>query len=343
MSYLTYRPVLPRSHRFSSIPLLQKSRSYIRHRCVCSAGFNCVLLLCLSPLHWVQFGVLKHRQKLLAGLWTLCHYDLCWGNTPKAPYYLQFSRAFFLISAFTILVIIIWLSISLTKGPGDKTYIDLGISIFCFISAFILILGTCLLFCLIFFLMQVKLYSKNALEARFLIVSRISWLGSVFYMMIGFLSVLNHLSSQLPPPDQNLLMIPITRIRVGNTARVKLSLPVGHSGVSSWVSKATERQLSSVVESRAQAEAETETEPETQTGPEMGSESVIWDGLIVQARSATEVEPADTAEQRIEAEDTVVTVPMSGNRPDINEEKMKTRVMKTDSVEKNDDKKTKNS
>lgn len=138
-------------------------------------------------------------------------------------------------------------------------------------------------------------------------------------------------------------MIPITRIRVGNTARVKLNLPVGHAGVSSWVSKATERQLSSMVESRAQAEAETETEPETQKGPEIGSKSVTWDGLIVQARSATEVEPADTAEQRIEAENTVMTVNMSGNRPDINEKKMKTRVMKTDSVEKNDDNKTKKS
>ena len=55
------------------------------------------------------------------------------GLLPLADY-LQFSRAFFLISAFTILIIIIWLSISLTKGPGDKTYIDLGICIFCFIS-----------------------------------------------------------------------------------------------------------------------------------------------------------------------------------------------------------------
>lgn len=164
-----------------------------------------------------------------------------------------------------------------------------------------------------------------------------------FSFSLGFVSVLNHLSSQVPPPDQNLLMIPIRRIRVGNTARVKLSLSVGHSGVSSWVSKATERQLSSVVESRAQAEAETETEPETQTGPEIGSESVIGDGLIVQARSATEVEPADTAEQRIEAENTVVTVNMSGNRPNINERKMKTRVIKTDSDEKNDDNKTKKS
>lgn len=86
----TTQPILPRSHRFSSIPpylrrLLQKSRSSVRHLCACSSGFTCVLLLCLSPLHWVQFVVLKDRQKLLAGLWTLCHHDLCWGNTSKAP------------------------------------------------------------------------------------------------------------------------------------------------------------------------------------------------------------------------------------------------------------------
>uniref|UniRef100_A0AC11CXG2 Uncharacterized protein n=1 Tax=Ovis aries TaxID=9940 RepID=A0AC11CXG2_SHEEP len=257
MSYPTYRPILPRSHRFSSIPpylrrLLQKSRSSVRHLCACSSGFTCVLLLCLSPLHWVQFVVLKDRQKLLAGLWTLCHHDLCWGNTSKAPYYLQFSRAFFLASAFTILIIIIWLSISLTKGTGDKTCIDLGISIFCFIS------GACLLSCLIFFLVQVKLYSKNVLEPHFLIVYHVNWWGSIFYMVLGFLSVLNHLSSRVPPPDQNLLVIPITRIRVGNIATVKSSLSEGRdSGVSSRVSKAPERQLSSVVQSRAQAEAKT--------------------------------------------------------------------------------------
>ncbi|XP_055392239.1 transmembrane protein 202-like isoform X2 [Bubalus kerabau] len=89
-SHPTYRPILPRMHRFSSIPpylrrFLQKSRSCVRHLCACSSGFNCVLLLCLSPLHWVQFVVLKDRQKLLTGLWTLCHHDLCWGNTLKAP------------------------------------------------------------------------------------------------------------------------------------------------------------------------------------------------------------------------------------------------------------------
>lgn len=79
-----------------------------------------------------------------------------------------------------------------------------------------------------------------------------------FSFSLGFLSVLNHLSSRVPPPDQNLLVIPITRIRVGNIATVKSSLSEGRdSGVSSRVSKAPERQLSSVVQSRAQAEAKT--------------------------------------------------------------------------------------
>lgn len=63
---------------------------------------------------------------------------LCSSQTSPFPLfladYLQFSRAFFLISALITLTIIMWLSISLIKGPGDKTYIDLGISIFSFIS-----------------------------------------------------------------------------------------------------------------------------------------------------------------------------------------------------------------
>ena len=58
------------------------------------------------------------------------------------------------------------------------------------VIAFILIPGTCLLFCLIFFLVQVKLYSKNVLEPHFLIVYHINWLGSILYMMIGELKLL---------------------------------------------------------------------------------------------------------------------------------------------------------
>ena len=84
----------------------------------------------------------------------------------------------------------------------------------------------------------------------------------------------------------------------------------------------TEKQLSSAAQSRTQTEAGTETEAETETGPEIGSESVIWDELITQARSATEVEPVDTAELRPEAEKTVGIVNMSSNRPDVNERKM---------------------
>ncbi|TKC47066.1 hypothetical protein EI555_016049, partial [Monodon monoceros] len=234
MSYPTYRPIFPHMHRLSSTPpyqrrLLQKSRSYIRLLCACFSGFSCVLLLCLSPLHWVRFTVLKDRQGLLAGLWTVCHHDLCWNHTLKAPCELPpILRVLLPHVAFSILIIITWLSISLTKGPGDKTYIDLGISIFCFIS------GTCLCFCLILFLMQVKLYSRKVSEPRFLLVYGINWWGSIFYVIVGFLSGLSHLSSQVSLPDQNLLVIPITRTRIGNIATVELSLSEANVGVSPW-------------------------------------------------------------------------------------------------------------
>ncbi|XP_053744838.1 transmembrane protein 202-like isoform X4 [Panthera pardus] len=162
--------------------------------------------------------VMKDKKKLFAGLWTVCHHDLCWSHVPKAPYYLQYSRAFFLISAFIILIIIIRLSTFLTKGPGDKTHIDLGMSILSFISS------TCLLLCLILFLMQVKLYSRNVLEPHFLLAYSLNWWGSIFYMTVGFLSGLNHISSRATSPDQNLLVIPITRTRIGNMARVDRGL-----------------------------------------------------------------------------------------------------------------------
>lgn len=54
-------PYRPRSR------LLQKSRSYIRRLWLWSAGFHCARLPGLSPVHWMQLGVLKDRQKPLAG------------------------------------------------------------------------------------------------------------------------------------------------------------------------------------------------------------------------------------------------------------------------------------
>ena len=58
------------------------------------------------------------------------------------------------------------------------------------VIAFILIPGTCLCFCLILFLMQVKLYSRKVSELRFLLVYCISWWGSIFYMIVGELKLL---------------------------------------------------------------------------------------------------------------------------------------------------------
>ncbi|XP_044085776.1 transmembrane protein 202-like [Neovison vison] len=328
LGYPTYRPILPYCmHRFSSLSpyqrqLLEKTQSYIRMFCAGLLGFIFVLLLSLSSLHWVKFMVLKDKKTLFAGLWTVCHHDLCWSHVPKAPYYLQFSRAFFLISALITLTIIMWLSISLIKGPGDKTYIDLGISIFSFIS------GTCLLLCLILFLMQVKLYSRNVLKPHFLLVYRLNWWSSIFYMIAGFLSGLNYISSRVTPPDQNLLVIPISRTRIGSVATVQLGLTETNVGASTQMSQVLERQSGSVLQSKVhrtgtQTEVGTQTEPVTETKtvaqkvlgtqtesevraesrtqaePEIGNESVIRDALT---EFTTEIESIDAVEPRPEVE-----------------------------------------
>lgn len=64
--------------------LLERTRSCLRAFCVGLLGFISVLLLCLSPLPWVQFTVLKDQKRLWAGLWTLCHSDLCWSHPVSA-------------------------------------------------------------------------------------------------------------------------------------------------------------------------------------------------------------------------------------------------------------------
>ncbi|XP_045305122.1 transmembrane protein 202-like isoform X2 [Leopardus geoffroyi] len=318
LGYPTYRPILPyRMYHFSSMSphqrqLLERTQSYIRMFCAGLMGFIFVLLMCLSPLHWVRFMVMKDKKKLFAGLWTVCHHDLCWSHVPKAPYYLQYSRAFFLISAFIILIIIIWLSTFLTKGTGDKTHIDLGMSIFSFIS--------------------------------------------------GFLSGLNHISSWATSPDQNLLVIPITRTRIGNRARVDGGLTETNVGVSTWMNQAPERRSGSVAQSsvytekgtqtktvtqkvlESQVEPEVQAESGTHTEPEIGSESAIKDGLIT-TRLATEIEPIDTVQPRPEAEIIgSVADDMSSNSLQGNENKMTKNwnYEDRDSAEKNEDDKTKN-
>lgn len=155
----------------------------------------------------------------------------------------------------------------------------------------------------------------------------------------GFLSGLNHISSQVSPQDQDLIVFPITRTRIGNIATVKLGLTEINVGISPLMSQAPERRSSSVTQSRSQTEAGFQTELETQTGPEtqkvigtqtkpeaqtesrtqrepeIGNESVIMDGLITQAGLATDVEPVDIVKPRPEAEITGnVTSDVSSNR-----------------------------
>nr|XP_025873969.1 transmembrane protein 202 isoform X2 [Vulpes vulpes] len=341
---------------------------YIRMFCGSLCGFGFLMLACTSSLNWVQFLVIKNGLELYAGLWITCNHELCWSHTPKSPYYLQFSRAFFLISVFATFVALVWLiSSCLSRRGSITTNLDLKVSILSFISAISLLLclvlflaqvywhakdalepdllwtyhinwwsdflymfsGTCLFLCLILFLMQVKLYSKNILEPHFLLVYRLNWWGSIFYMIAGFLSGLNHISSRVTPPDQNLLVIPLRRTRIGNIGSVQLGLTETNEGVSTWMNQAPKRQSGSVVQPRVhitgtQAEVgtqtepvtqmsvtqkvlETQTEPEvqseskTQMEPEIGNESVIRDGLTT-PRFNTEIESIDTVELRLEAE-----------------------------------------
>ncbi|XP_072665620.1 transmembrane protein 202-like isoform X3 [Canis lupus baileyi] len=301
LGYPTYRPILPyRMHHFSSLSpyqleLLEKTRNYIRMFCAGLLGFIFVLLICLSPLRWVKFIVIKDKKRFFAGLWTVCHHDLCWSHVPRAP-------------------------------------------------------CTCLFLCLILFLMQVKLYSKNILEPHFLLVYHLNWWGSVFYMIAGFLSGLNHISSRVTPPDQNLLVIPLTRTRIGNIGSVQLGLTETNEGVSTWMNQEPKRQSGSVVQPRVhitgtQAEVGTQTEPVTQTSvtqkvlqtqtepevqaesttqmePEIGNESVIRDGLTT-PRFNTEIESIDTVELRLEAEIIgSVTGDKLSNSLEVNENRM---------------------
>ncbi|XP_078304982.1 uncharacterized protein LOC132677088 isoform X1 [Panthera onca] len=313
LRYPTYRSILLyRMYHFSSMSphqrqFLERTQSYIRMFCAGLMGFIFVLLMCLSPLHWVRFMVMKDKKKLFAGLWTVCHHDLCWSHVPKAP-------------------------------------------------------CTCLLLCLILFLMQVKLYSRNVLEPHFLLAYRLNWWGSIFYMTVGFLSGLNHINSRATSPDQNLLVIPITRTRIGNTARVDWGLTETNVGVSKWMNQAPERQSGSVAQSSiytekgtqtktvtqkvlgSQVEPEVQAESGTHTEPEIGNESAIKDGLIT-TRLATEIEPIDTVEPRPEAEIIgSVADDMSSNSLQGNENKMTKNwnYEDRDSAEKNEDDRTKN-
>ncbi|XP_078189703.1 transmembrane protein 202 isoform X3 [Callithrix jacchus] len=127
------RPTLPANKDPSALMSSQRRQQhvdqahiYIRMLCGSLCSFSLLMLIGMSPLNWVQFLVNRNGLELYAGLWTLCNHELCWSHTPKPPYYLQYSRAFFLISIFTILIGLGWLfSSGLPSRRSMTTNLDL--------------------------------------------------------------------------------------------------------------------------------------------------------------------------------------------------------------------------
>ncbi|XP_070324885.1 transmembrane protein 202 isoform X2 [Odocoileus virginianus] len=138
------RPTLPTQHPSALMPPkrrqqhVDQTHGYIRMFCGSLCGFSLLVLICMSPLNWVQFLVVNDGLELYAGLWISCNHELCWSHTPKPPYYLQYSRAFFLISVFTILVVLGWLFSSCLPRRGRMTAnLDLKVSMLSFISGIV--------------------------------------------------------------------------------------------------------------------------------------------------------------------------------------------------------------
>ncbi|XP_062946098.1 transmembrane protein 202 [Cynocephalus volans] len=211
------RPTLPTNkHPSASMPPqrrqqhVDQTHTYIRMFCGSLCGFSLLMLICMSPLNWVQFLVIKNGLELYAGLWTLCNHELCWSHTPKPPYYLQYSRAFFLVSVLTILIGLSWLFSSCFSRTGSMTTnLDLTVSMLSFISA------ACLLTCLNLFMAQVHWHTRDVMESDFLWTYHFNWWSDFLYMFAGIISFLNYITSRSPPPDQNVTVIPTERSRLG--------------------------------------------------------------------------------------------------------------------------------
>ncbi|XP_021028519.1 transmembrane protein 202 isoform X1 [Mus caroli] len=208
------RPTLPTNQQSISTQKRQQyvneACTYIRMFCGSLSGFSVLLLACTSPLNLVQFLVNNNGLELKAGLWTLCYHELCWSHTPKPPYYLQYSRALFLLS---ILFMLIGLGLLLSScRPAERMMsaeLDLKVSMLSFCSA------VSLLLCLNLFLAQVELYTKNAMEYEFLWTYYLSWCSEVLYICVGIISFLNFITFQFHPPDEGVSADPWQKSRLG--------------------------------------------------------------------------------------------------------------------------------
>ncbi|CAO2634790.1 Transmembrane protein 202 [Lemmus lemmus] len=174
------------------------------------SGFSLLVLICTSPLSWVQFLVTSNGLELNAGLWTLCNHELCWSHAPKPPYYLQYSRALFITSIFCVLTGLALLFSSCRPAEGIvSSKLDLKVSILSFCSA------VCLLLCLNLFLAQVEWYTKSTMESEFLWAYYLNWCSDVLYICAGIISFLNYITFQSHPPDESVGMIPQQKSRLG--------------------------------------------------------------------------------------------------------------------------------
>ncbi|XP_053449465.1 transmembrane protein 202 [Nycticebus coucang] len=210
------RPTLPTNEDSSaSMPpqrrqqYMDQTQTYIRMLCASLCGFSFLMLICTSPLNWVQFLVINNGLELYAGLWTVCNHELCWSHTPKPPYYLLFSRAFFLVSLITILIGIGWLFSSCLPGRGSITKLDLKVSMLSFISA------TCLILCLSLFVAQVHWQTRDVMESDLLWTYHVNLWSDFLYMFAAIISFLNYLTSRALPLDQNVTVDPVEKSRLG--------------------------------------------------------------------------------------------------------------------------------
>ncbi|XP_047718345.1 transmembrane protein 202 isoform X1 [Prionailurus viverrinus] len=237
------RPTLPvNKYPNASMPPQRRQQHvnqthiYIRTFCGSLCGFGFLMVICMSPLNWVRFLVTKNGFELYAGLWITCNYELCWSHTPKPPYYLQYSRTFFLISIFSILVALGWLiSSCLPRRGSTTTNFDLKVSILSFISAISLLL------CLILFLAQVYRHTKDALEPDLLWAYHINWWSDCLFTFSGIMSLLNYITFRFPPLDQNVTASPTEKSRLG-VGPVTKELPAEDEGLRSDMEAPTEEE-----------------------------------------------------------------------------------------------------
>ncbi|XP_040585814.1 transmembrane protein 202 isoform X2 [Mesocricetus auratus] len=209
------RPTLPTNKQSMSSQKRQQyvdqAYTYTRMFGASLSGFSLLMLICTSPLSWVQFLVSENGLELDAGLWTLCNYELCWSNIPKPPYYLQYSRAFFIISILCMLTCLGLLFNSCRPAEGVlSSELDLKVSILSFCSAL------CLLLCLNLFVAQVEWYTKSAMESEFLWAYYLNWCSDVLYGCAGIISFLNYITFQPHSPDESDSMVPQHKSRLQN-------------------------------------------------------------------------------------------------------------------------------